>query len=156
MAVPVIAGDVPLKKGETSLRHYAIVPIQAFGFRSGIVNLGNVLQRADTRVDLFYNGMKGLGVNNAGFGQNFLGGGGIIDMGPVELDTIDEAPESGYKLYINIRKIKPGRSYCVRCADGVHYARMRVIEIEKGDRGYIRFAWEYLPAAGRTFRVKDR
>jgi hypothetical protein len=84
--------------------------------------------------------------------------GGIMDMGTVELASVTEAPESGYLSSVDLGgaeldadwSLLVGCTFCVRTADGAHYAKMRIVGADKSMQT-ITFDWVYLPDGGRVF-----
>jgi len=78
----------------------------------------------------------------------------INDMGLVNLEDVQEAPETGYVSYLI--NIIAGHTYCVVTADG-NYAKFFIMDMDWGNYGggiafaWIKFQWQYQPDGGRVF-----
>jgi hypothetical protein len=73
---------------------------------------------------------------------------GIIDMHTSNLDSVSEAPadDSAYSIHYFLPEV--GAVYCVRTADGHHFAKMKIIAVTN-DR--ISFEYVYQPSGSRSF-----
>jgi hypothetical protein len=72
--------------------------------------------------------------------------GGIIKMSQTSLEQVVEAPASGYAVHYFIPEA--GGVYCVRTWDGLHYAKLHVLDVSR-DR--IAFEWVFQPNGTRSF-----
>jgi hypothetical protein len=74
-----------------------------------------------------------------------LSGGGVYDMGASALQSVTEAPISGYSTG---EPAMVGHVYVVRCIDGT-YAKMRLTDVSDGE---ISFDWARQPNGSRSLR----
>ena len=143
-----------LVKGTDALREFEDT-FDGFGFKIGTIQALKFNGDANQNLDLFFEDSHGFGTNNNSLDSSLNGVGGIIDMGYKKLDEVLEAPVKGYKPYISRSNIFQGHTYCVRTADGKHYGKIHILEINKSQPGSqgknIVFSWVYQPNKTRSF-----
>lgn len=78
--------------------------------------------------------------------QDIGANGGMIKISASELSEVHEAPDSGYLSHWF--KVRAGGVYCVRARDGLHFAKLKVTDLQD-DR--IGFDWVYQANQTRLF-----
>jgi len=101
-------------------------------------------------MDLMFDLPHGLGTNNAEVWPFFRGKGGIVDVGPKALAAVKEAPAAGYVPGLKPDGIVQGHTYCVRTADGEHYAKLHVVKFDR-EKETLEFSWQYQPRPTTVF-----
>ena len=84
----------------------------------------------------------GLGCNSSKLADVFPGNGGVIDLGKKPLADVPAAPKAGYLTELKPKQILDGHTYCVRTADGKHYAKFHVVKFDTKART-LKIAWTY-------------
>jgi hypothetical protein len=72
---------------------------------------------------------------------------GIVKMPQQSLETVVEAPESGYTVHY-YSKPEVGGVYCVRTWDGQHFAKIKITDVGVDRLG---FDWVYQPSGSHKF-----
>jgi hypothetical protein len=81
-----------------------------------------------------------VGASNSG------GNAGVVEVPGTKLEDVASAPEEGYVTHWV--PVKVGTLYCVRTRDGQHYAKIKIVTLDKQS---IRFDWQYQPDQTRQF-----
>lgn len=101
--------------------------------------------------DIFFDSDHGIATNSEIGGWELgVGNGGIIDMGPVGLDEVKEAPANGYKQALDLSEIKQGHTYCVRTANGTEYGKFHILDFDQDDVT-LEATWAFQAGGSRQF-----
>ena len=156
-------GELYVRSGRSSLLLFSYgdmiymgAPYHEFDFRSGEMLAGIVGEPPDG--DVSFRKYSSSSVYFIRYYLSTSEEGGVADMGTVELDSIAEAPESGYSWDVTLGgedvdadwSLLVGRTFCVRTHDGKYYAKMKIVDADESARE-ITFDWVYLPEGGRMF-----
>jgi hypothetical protein len=71
-------------------------------------------------------------------------------VGKKRLDEVREAPSKGYVAHLAEDMIVVGHTYCIRTADGQHYAKIRITKYEPTEKK-LTFTWAYQEKESRKF-----
>jgi hypothetical protein len=117
---------------------------KGFGFAKGQQIQPDNPKAFSTDLDMFFDLRTGLLMNNESLGQFCKGKAGVIDMGAKPLQAVREAPARGYKVFLRMEELLNGHTYCIRTADGKHFAKIHILNVDPNEEILV-FTWRYQP-----------
>ncbi|MCK5673491.1 MAG: hypothetical protein KAH95_08950 [Spirochaetales bacterium] len=117
---------------------------EGFSFSNGeLIKLDPAEGSFPMEIDFIFDMPSGLGMNNSELTEWFPGRAGIIDLGPVSLESDTELSVEGFNPFLDPESIISGHTYLILTADTEHFGKIHIINFDS-ESELVEFTWIYL------------